>query len=164
MAKRFTDTNKWEKDSFSSLSNKMKLVWVYLCDKCDHAGVWDINMKLLSFHFGEAVHLDEILSSFGDKITVHENKLILHSFIKFQYGVLNANNKVHRSVINLLEDMKIKPLGSPLYGAKDKDKEKDMDKDKEQDKDKDTASPMTDDVIRTHARATIDKLVGGQRR
>jgi len=52
---------------------------------------------------------------------------------------LNPENRAHNSVLKILERYnlsEIKPLTSPLQGAKDKDKDKD--KDKEQDKDKET--------------------------
>jgi hypothetical protein len=136
MAKRFTDTSKWAKGSFSELSSKMKLVWIYLCDNCDHAGIWDINLGLLSYQVGEKVGLGEILESFGDKIELcGPTKVFLPSFVEFQYGTLNPNNKVHLSVLSRLEKLApCKPLASPLQGAKDKDKEKEKDKDKEKEK------------------------------
>lgn len=136
MAKRFTDTGKWAKASFSELSAEMKLVWIYLCDHCDHAGIWDINMKLLSFQVGYGLTLRD-LDKLGDKIEIVGNKIIIPSFVEFQYGELNPDNRVHLSVINRIKLVnQNKPLISPLQGAKDKDKEKDKDKDKDQDKEK----------------------------
>ena len=141
MAKRFTDTEKWEKDFFTELSLKMKLIWIYLCDKCDHAGVWDVNLRLLAFHLGETVTREEIERAFAGKIEWNGKKIFLPSFVDFQYGELNAENRVHRSVLKRLEKVQKKPLASPLLGAKQsaqgaKDKDKDKDKDKEKDKDR----------------------------
>ncbi len=107
MAKRFTDTGKWAKGSFSELSIKMKLVWIYLCDNCDYAGVWDINVKLLGFQIGEVVTLKEIEDSFKEKILVRENKAIIPSFVEFQYGKLRDNNSVHASVLSKLKKLDI---------------------------------------------------------
>lgn len=136
MAKRFTDTNKWDKESFSMLPSKMKLVWIFLCDRCDHAGIWDVNLRLLSFFIGEKVHESDLKKYFGDKIQwLSESKVFLPSFVDFQYGNLNPENKVHLSVINRIEKVgATKDLASPLQGAKDKDKEKEKDKDKDKDK------------------------------
>lgn len=136
MAKRFTDTGKWAKAGFSELSIKMKLIWIYLCDNCDHAGVWDINMNLLSFQIGQRTTLPEMTEGFGDKVELRDNKLLIPSFIEFQYGALNPDNRVHQSVLQRLE--RLAPsmdLTSPLQGDKDKDKEKDKEKEKDKDKD-----------------------------
>ena len=136
MAKRFTDTSKWEKQSFHDLPTKMKLVWLYLCDKCDHAGVWDLNIGLMSYQIGSKITLNEILKGLGDKVELRGNKLLVTAFVEFQYGKLNPDNKVHHSVLQRLEKLApIEPHTSPIQGAKDKDKEKDQDKAKEEDKD-----------------------------
>ena len=39
MAKRFTDTDKWKKGFMKSLSTKYKLLWLYIVDDCNHAGI-----------------------------------------------------------------------------------------------------------------------------
>lgn len=38
MKRRFTDCDMWEGDWFMSLPLDMKLLWRYLCDRCDNAG------------------------------------------------------------------------------------------------------------------------------
>jgi len=156
MAKRFTDTDKWKKNSFGELSLKMKLVQLYLWDQCDHAGIWEINMKLLNFQTEANITLDELINAFGKKIEIIDDSLFMPGFIEFQYGVswknLNLSNKVHASVIEIVNKFytKNKPLGSPLNsplrGAKDK--EQDQDKDKDQDKEKESsAEKITPDGV-----------------
>jgi len=129
MAKRFTDTGKWAKPSFDRLSLKMKLVWIYLCDNCDHAGIWDFNLRLLEFHLSVEVTESEFKQSFGDKVTfLSPTKVFLPSFVEFQYGELNPENRVHQSVLSRLKkEGAYKALVSPLQGAKDKEKDKDKD-------------------------------------
>lgn len=131
VAKRFTDTGKWDKASFQELTPKLKLVWIFLCDKCDHAGVWDINLNLMSFQIGFDVTIQEIIEGFGDKVELKSStKLFIPDFIEFQYGTLNPNNRVHQSVIFRLEKLApSKDLKCPLQGDKDKDKDKDKVKD-----------------------------------
>ena len=117
------------------------MVWVYLCDNCDHAGIYDINLNLMSFQTGEKVTLTEILNAFGDKIKVRQTKLFLPAFIEFQYGELNPGNKVHASVLSKLASFDLlkiatkegacMPHASPLQGAKEEDKDKAKDKEKE---------------------------------
>jgi len=128
MSKRFTDTSKWAKSNFRTLPPKLKLAWMYLCDNCDHAGIWDVDMDLMSFQIGEKITLKELIESFSESITPHGDRLIIDAFIDFQYGTLNPDNRVHKSVIDRVEKIKNKPLTSPLQGAKDKDKDKDKDK------------------------------------
>lgn len=131
MAKRFTDTGKWDKAWFRKLSPKMKCVWMFLCDRCDHAGVWEFDEDAFIYFVGEKITSTEILNTFGDKVEFcSKDKLVIKSFIEFQYGNLNPANRVHQSVLNRLEKLApCKPLISPLNGAKDKEEDKDMDKD-----------------------------------
>lgn len=133
MAKRFTDTAIWDKAWFTDLPIEMKSVWRFLVDRCDHAGVWEINKKAFGFYIGVEVSIESILEAFGDRVRlVGTDKLFIPGFISFQYGELNPENRVHFSVISRLEKLGLyKGLTSPLQGAKDKDKEKDKDKYKE---------------------------------
>lgn len=131
MAKRFTDTEKWDKAWFRKLSLKMKCVWFYLCDKCDHAGVWEIDLETMGHFIGQKISLLEITNTFGYRVTVRENdKLFVESFVTFQYGILNPENRAHKSVISKLEKLApYKGLTSPFEGATNG--AKDMDTDKE---------------------------------
>lgn len=129
MAKRFTDTGKWAKESFSELSLKMKLVWIYLCDNCNHAGIWDINLKLISFQIGEEIGIEDLKNGLKDKIIFLENKKIfIPTFVDFQYGELNDANRAHKSVIDILKkEGAFEGLNRSLQGRKDKEKDKDKD-------------------------------------
>jgi hypothetical protein len=49
MAKRFSDSEKWEDPFFTNLTNEYKLAWIYLLDKCDHAGFYKVNLKIMNF-------------------------------------------------------------------------------------------------------------------
>lgn len=116
----------------------MKCAWIYLCDKCDHAGIWTSDFDALSFFVGEEVTDEEVTAAFGDKIErVKYDKFLIQAFIDFQYGTLNPENRVHLSVISKLEkEGANKGLKRTLKGPKDKDKDKDKDLDKEKDKEK----------------------------
>jgi hypothetical protein len=131
VAKRFTDTGKWGKASFTELSNEWKLVWIYLCDNCDHAGIWDVNFRLMAFHLGQPFSRAALEEAFGDKVRfLSDTKLFLPSFVEFQYGTLNPDNRAHFSVINRLEkEGANKGLTRSSQGRKDKEKDKDTDKD-----------------------------------
>lgn len=130
MAKRFTDSEKWRKPWFRGLSVEAKLVWVYLTDNCDHAGIWPAALDLISSDVGIEVTDDKIKHWFGDKIVrLRDDKYFLPGFVDFQYGSLNPANRVHESVLNRLKkEGAYKGLKRPSDRAKDKDKDKDKDK------------------------------------
>ena len=138
MAKRFTDTEKWKKPFIRGLQGAYKLLWLYICDDCDHAGIWQVDIEVAAIRIGEKIDLKEAIKSFDEKIIIFDkgNKWFIPSFLEFQYpSGLNPDNRAHNSVIILLEKYNLrisnnKPLISPLEGSMDMDMVKDMDKDK----------------------------------
>ena len=87
MAKRFTDTHKWRNPWFRDLSDKAKLVWVYLCDECDHSGIWKADFALASFQLNFKVTHQQLLLWFDNKIHFFgEDKILVVQFFEFQYG------------------------------------------------------------------------------
>lgn len=150
MAKRFTDTNKYKKSFIRNLPGPYKLLWDYLYHDCDHAGIWDVDFDVAQIRIGKDMEInkDEALRLFNqgeERIIVLNNgsKWWIEPFCLFQYGVLNPENRVHFSVLSILEKNGIKGLASPLQGAKDKDKDKDMDKDKNKNKDSRNKKPRS---------------------
>lgn len=139
MAKRFSDTDKWKKPFIRSLEAPYKLLWFYILDDCDHAGIWHVDFDVAQIRIGLNINATGAINAFGDKIKVLDNgnKWFISDFIEFQYGTeLNPKNKVHASAIEILKKNSVyefKGLGSPLDEAKDKDKDKDMDKDMDKD-------------------------------
>ena len=105
MSKRYTDTSLYDREWFQELPIKYKCFWEYICKKCDHAGIWDANVRLASFCIGENLSREDILKTFNGKIVqIEEDKWWIPKFVKFQYGmVLNHDNRVHKSVIKILE-------------------------------------------------------------
>lgn len=128
MAKRFTDTNKWDQAWFRKLTPRLKCLWMFMVDRCDHAGVLEIDFDSMSFFVGEIVVIEDIETHFLDQIEiVSDTKIIITAFIDFQYGELNPENRVHKSVISRLERLALKKgLKSTLKGTKDKYKNKDL--------------------------------------
>ena len=135
MAKRFMDNSIFEKQWFRELPVRLKIVWFYLINKCDHAGILnDLDIGLLSYQIGDNYTINEILEAFKGNIEqIGETKFYLNKFCKFQYGDLNPSVRVHQSVIKLLQKHSIE-LDNPLVTLKDKllsvkDKDKDISKD-----------------------------------
>lgn len=152
MAKRFTDTDKWKKPLLRTMQAPYKLLLLYILDDCDHAGIWQVDLDVAALRIGEKLDHKEAISALGKLIVEVENgeKWFIPSFIEFQYGVLNFENRVHESVINILSKYGLhekKPLASPLYGAIDKDKDKYLEKDKEKES---RARPKDKEVVKAY--------------
>lgn len=130
MPKRFTATEKWIDPWFSELALKDKMFWIFLLDNCDHAGVWQVNWRLVRFHISPDFQLN--LAPFSGRIhALSEAKWFIPKFVEYQYGALNPDNRVHQSVISLLmKEGAYKLLTRPLNRVKDKDKDLDKAQDK----------------------------------
>ncbi len=133
MAKRFTDTDKWKKRFIRNLDINYKVLWLYILDDCNHAGIWDVDIDVAQIRTGCTFDIKEAIKIFGDKINVFDNKdkWFIPDFIEFQYGTLNPKNRVHESVLSLLDKYKNKGLIRGLLDPKDKDKDKDKKEDKD---------------------------------
>lgn len=130
MPKRFTDTEKWKKKFIKFLPPTYKLLWFYILDDCDHAGIWHPDFEVASIRIGGQVDEDEAEQYFKDQIQIFDDgeKWFIPAFIEFQYGELNPNNRAHNSVINKLKNYKLgayKLLNDNQEGVKVKDKVKD---------------------------------------
>lgn len=135
MAKRFIDTSIFRKDFIRGLDAPCKLLFLYLINECDHAGLWDVELEVAEVRLGLKFKGDPINQFAGKVIPVDGGKKwFIPSFVNFQYGDLNPENRAHGSVISLLKkfdlldsEHQIKPLISPLQGAMDMDMVKDTD-------------------------------------
>lgn len=110
MAKRFTDTEIWDKSWYMNLTTKQKCLVKYVRDKCDLAGVWYPNYILASVYIGESVTEDELLSidNGNQFIKLSDGKIYCVGFVDFQYGAtLNPQSPVHRKIIDILNKNKI---------------------------------------------------------
>ena len=127
MPKRFTDTNTWHHTWFLELSPESKIIWTYLKDNCDCAGIWKIDLPAMKREIGfKSISLGTFLSEVnrdydtktGDQLTrnrvmiiSNENKLWMTGFITFQYekgtNGVNANIPAIKGVLNRLREEKI---------------------------------------------------------
>jgi hypothetical protein len=156
---RFTDTCKWEKHWFRKLDPDAKLLWMFLLDKVDHCGVWEIDGELFTFMSGVDFDLKRNTSSIYQLLEhlypsvvliAQGKKCLVPKFIKFQCrGKLNPEHAPHKAVFKALEKhglelgqdsipcWAIDDLPQTLLEGLDEplgiDKEKDKDKEKEKD-------------------------------
>ena len=113
MAKRLTDSRKWDDDWFLGLPSHYKLLWLYMLDKCDHAGFFKPNLKLANFCMDFEFKEEEIFKCFGNRIEVVNDRWFLVKFIKFQYSYLTPKNNMYKPVTKLLQENG-KVVGSPF--------------------------------------------------
>lgn len=100
--KRFTETQKWEDPWFRRLTPEMKLLWQWILDRCDNAGVIDPDMELASFQIGYGYPMDNLLE-FGERVVkLPCGKWFIPKFIDFQYGKLSEDCKAHNPVFSSL--------------------------------------------------------------
>lgn len=106
MAKRFVDTELWDKKWFMQLTTKQKCLVKYVRDKCDVAGIWDCNYHLASVYIGEIVTEQELLEIDNGKQfqKIADEKIYCTGFIEFQYGqTLNEQSPIHKKVMEILD-------------------------------------------------------------
>ncbi len=139
MAKRFTDTAKWDKAWYRKLGSRLRDIRQFCLDRCDHAGVLEMDFETFEHFIGSPVSQVDIEAAFQGKLSIVGDKYFFPDFIEFQYKCLvtelNPANKVHLSVIKRLEKLDLSspslaPRQGAMQGAKDKDKELDKDKDR----------------------------------
>jgi hypothetical protein len=126
-----TDTDKWKKRFVRELSPQHKLLWFYILDDCNHAGIWDVDLEVASIRVGFDLSHDNLPSSFGEKVISFDNgdKWFIPEFIDFQYGELNPNSNVHKSVIALLDKYNLEGYLKGSQGVQSTLNNKDKDKD-----------------------------------
>lgn len=127
--KRFTETQKWEDPWFRRLRPEIKLLWQWILDRCDNAGVIDPDVELASFQIGYQYPMDT-LSEFGERVVkLPCGKWFIPKFIAFQYGTLSAECKAHKPIFLSLQKHSIElalngyPKG--INTLQEKEKEKD---------------------------------------
>ena len=147
MSKRFHDTDIWDEDWYLDMPLEYRSFWGYVCDKCDHAGIWRPNVRRFNADIDNKVDLDTALTFFNtDKeriVPLESGHWMIADFVPFQYGKsLNKNNRVHLSVFNRLTDLEVnlgsirglnevkegssRPQVEVKEGVKDKDKDIDI--------------------------------------
>lgn len=110
MSKRFTDTDKWKKPFIRGLQGPYKLLWMYILDDCDHAGIWQVDFEVARIRIGESVDYDNAAYLFGERVKIISKfKWFIPDFISFQYGELSEKNRLHLSVLNILSKYKVGP-------------------------------------------------------
>lgn len=145
MAKRFTDSQKWNDDWYISLSNNYKVVWQWLLDNCNHAGVCKRSMSLLNLMCRTNILEKDLVKIMEGRIIIINNNWFIPKYLKFQYSTLLSSKPAVISAVKELFSSDCVKLIPESFGndyliisksfsnhyaiVKDKDKDKDKDTD-----------------------------------
>ena len=103
---RFTAPEKWHDEWFSNLKTLEKLVFLYLVDRCDNAGFFEINKRIDSFLIGlsEEDFLTTLRSLKKTYIASTDGRKIwLKNFLFYQKNLpLNPTNNAHKQIISFI--------------------------------------------------------------
>ncbi len=106
MGKRFTATEKWDDPAYLSLSAETKILWQYLCDKCDQSGVIKFAAGIAIFFLSGKEDIPtnlKKLEMLGWVEWLDATRLWLPKFISFQNGKLTEKCPAHRPIFSLVE-------------------------------------------------------------
>lgn len=148
--KRFTETEKWRDPWFSDLPNDYKLIWLYILDNCDNAGIYKISMRHLQFDCNVSISKEQIAEVLKDRIyEISEEKWYITKFCEYQYGdkflnsnhkaVASARNKLLKEGILIQNDNGIYSISIPYQYSINTLQEQEQDKVKDKNKVKDKA-------------------------
>jgi hypothetical protein len=103
MPKRFTETLKWDDPWFRALSPDAKLLWFWLVDKCDNAGIITPDFALCEFQTGIKRAFEKMNEIQSRVAEIADGKFIVCKFIEFQHGKLSRDCKAHNPAFQSLE-------------------------------------------------------------
>lgn len=134
--RRFTETLKWDDQWFRDLAGSHKLVFLYILDRCNNAGFWEVDLSALAFHTKlEEKHFEGAFKALERGLQGASGWVWVRNFLRHQKNEeLNPANPAHRQIIALLKDQSerfpasksflpkgaSKPLRSPIGKGKGK--------------------------------------------
>lgn len=116
--KRFTETGKWSDAWFRKLTPRLKLLWQYICDTCDAAGVFVFDPEHASFHIGETYDNEDVFLLGHRLRRLEGDKVLIVNFIPFQYGELSVECRPHKVVFDAIRKHKLEyPINTLSIGV-----------------------------------------------
>lgn len=114
IGKKFSDPDKWESGWFLDLTPEQKLLYAYLWERCDHAGIIEPIPALLSAHIGHQTtaesieNLIQVVNADRERIVRHGQKLWFPEYIRYQQQADNAKplrqgKPFHKTVFALIQ-------------------------------------------------------------
>lgn len=101
MSKRFTESDKWDDVWFRQLPPGAKLTFLFMCDRCDMAGFYELDVEDIAFR--TKMTEDSILGAVKGLyrgLIQHDNVVWLRNFLRHQKNLpLNPENNAHKHII-----------------------------------------------------------------
>jgi|TARA_R100000805_G_C3542425_1_gene57064 hypothetical protein len=123
MRKRFTDSDKWNKRWFRTLTPQEKVLWFYISETVTFDGFWEYDQEAVKFYTGYDGDIPKVVLEKLGMHQVDEHQFFLSKWIVFQYGELRYNVRPHKRIIERLQqkglDDKFPDLiaeGNGVYG------------------------------------------------
>ena len=104
MAVKFTNDKKWDDVWFSQLTMEEKVMFMYLCDKCDIAGFFEVNKVLATLQTG-IKDVDETIKVLSKSVIYRDGYVWIKKYIKHQKNLpINTRNGAHKAIIKCIEE------------------------------------------------------------
>lgn len=104
--KRFSETGKWEDPWFRGLAGIHKLVFLYVIDRCNNAGFWEIDEEALVWHTKlDPKHIEGAWKGLARGLLVAGGWMWVRRFLRHQKNEpLTHENLAHRQIVLLLRE------------------------------------------------------------
>lgn len=114
---RFAETNKWDDPWFRALSGAHKLIFLYVIDRCNNAGFWEVDEAAICFHTKlEAKHVEGAWKSLGRGLVLSGGWVWVRTFLRHQRNAeLNPDNRAHTQIIQQLREQAERFSVSPEF-------------------------------------------------
>ena len=104
MRKRFTDSDKWQKMWFRTLTTKEKALWFYCSEVVGFDGILEADPEAIEFYTGFKGEIPEVIKEKLGFIEVDTNQYLLKNWLRFQYKELKENVATHKRIISRLRE------------------------------------------------------------
>lgn len=115
--KRFSETAKWDDPWFRALAAPHKLVFLYIVDRCNNAGFWEIDEDGLLFQ--TKLHRDSFkgaIPALARGMVSHDGWVWIRRFLRHQKNeALNPSNPAHKQIIALIREQVDRFGGFPEF-------------------------------------------------
>lgn len=115
--KRFTETNKWDDPWFRDLRGAWKLVFLYVIDRCNNAGFWEVDEAAISWHTKlTADQVKGALEGLERGLKGALGWVWVKNFLKHQKNwPLNPSNPAHKQIIQLIIEQSERFKECPVF-------------------------------------------------
>src|SRR3982751_189140 len=108
----------WASRWFRELSANYKLLWTYLSDTCDNAGIWEVDFERAVFETGldaSVVNESAAFSSFGIHVQkVSSTHWLIPGYLEANYPSSPNKTHLHQWVLRRLREFGRDFIGQPL--------------------------------------------------